>query len=611
MRTRLTTTNRRPLRRLARDTAGNTLAMMAAAMIPVTALAGSAVDTARLYVVKVRLQQACDAGVLAGRKFMESNNQPALDDKAKTQANAFFNNNFRSNWMQTKAVAFNPTKTADQQVAGTATATVAMTVMKMFAAPDVKLNVVCEARFDVADADIMFVLDTTGSMSCTASDPLNCSGAAASYTRAAGSTGYYATEKSGSKIAAVRQAVLDFYDTMADNADPSTHLRYGFVPYSSNVNVGRIIPAGGLWNGNYTYSSRRIWGEQNNGNAATVTLSGYTNTNCGTANGRYPGPDKMVRQGWTTSGTAYYLTAAAWSNNACTATRQNVRIVWFYGNITYPMADFVAGRDVVDPTLLTGALSDKWRGCIEERSTTASGSFDIDNLPPDLDPDLPATSLATMWRPSWPDAIWRRYGPGEGTSTSATDNIGDSTSLASGFAPCGQQARRLGMMSRSDVQNYLSASGDFRPHGGTYHDVGMIWGTRMLSPKGVFADDTKAWPGRNEPNRHIIFMTDGAMSTNLQSYGLYGIEESDRRVTGTDTSTQLDRHNARFVAECQAARARNITVWVIAFSQQLNDQLRDCATQDNNHVFFASDDVTLKAAFTTIAKQVALLRVSK
>ena len=55
---------------LARDVRGNTLAMMAAALIPMSALAGSAVDVARLYVVKVRLQQACDAGALAGRKFM-------------------------------------------------------------------------------------------------------------------------------------------------------------------------------------------------------------------------------------------------------------------------------------------------------------------------------------------------------------------------------------------------------------------------------------------------------------------------------------------------------------------------------------------------------------
>ena len=70
--------NRKPMRgssamgRLRRDVRGNTLAMMAIALIPISAMVGSGIDTARLYVVKVRLQQACDAGALAGRKAMDS-----------------------------------------------------------------------------------------------------------------------------------------------------------------------------------------------------------------------------------------------------------------------------------------------------------------------------------------------------------------------------------------------------------------------------------------------------------------------------------------------------------------------------------------------------------
>ena len=58
------------LSRLGRNQAANTLAIMAFALIPLIAVAGSAMDMARLYYVKSRLQQACDAGALAGRKFM-------------------------------------------------------------------------------------------------------------------------------------------------------------------------------------------------------------------------------------------------------------------------------------------------------------------------------------------------------------------------------------------------------------------------------------------------------------------------------------------------------------------------------------------------------------
>lgn len=72
------------LGRLRRDKRGNTLAIMAIALIPIAALAGSGVDMARLYVIKVRLQQACDAGVLAGRKFMTDTSGTTLDSNAAT-----------------------------------------------------------------------------------------------------------------------------------------------------------------------------------------------------------------------------------------------------------------------------------------------------------------------------------------------------------------------------------------------------------------------------------------------------------------------------------------------------------------------------------------------
>ena len=225
------------LARLARDKTGSTLAMMAAAMIPTIIIAGSAIDVTRMYVTKVRLQQACDAGVLAGRKFMADSNNPALDANADTQARKFFSSNFKLGWMGTTALDFTPVKTADNQVSGTATTTLPMTVMASFGQTQKTLSTTCEARFDVADADITFVLDTTGSMSCTPADNSSCSGSNVNFTHADGSPGFYSAEKAGSKIQATRDAVLAFYDTMVANADPSTHIRYGFVPYNAQVNV--------------------------------------------------------------------------------------------------------------------------------------------------------------------------------------------------------------------------------------------------------------------------------------------------------------------------------------------------------------------------------------
>ncbi len=636
---------RRPdtvLGRLRRDVRGNTIAIMAAAMIPLAALAGSAIDAARLYVVKVRLQQACDAGALAGRKFMTSTSTDTLDQVASDQATAFFKNNFRLGWMGTKTADFKPTKTADQQVAGTASSVVPMTIMKMFGAPDVTLSVKCEARYDVADADIMFVLDTTGSMACTTADgTAGCSQPVQSYTQDDGNIGYYVTEKSGSKLSGLRTAVLNFYDTLAGNVDPTTNIRYGFVPYTSTVNAGYALTSlsTDYLVKNWNYESRKIVGDSNNGNTSKTTYYNVTQSTCSGYAGRTPA------NGYSQIGTGSVATVS-WSANflisnlgTCTVTTQPVKPSWYYSQVAYDVSKYTTGVLVTDPSKITGKTS-KWQGCIEERNTNqGASSFDPNSLPPDLDPDLVPANDDTRWRPMWPDVMYYR-----GTGTSAVNNgvtySGSSTTpygdyyidvkndgaltaytnisanpnpawdknISLGYVSCGKKVQRLAKLSRDNVDDYVNAN-DFKAQGGTYHDTGMIWGTRMISPTGIFAADTAPWPGRATPNRYIVFMTDGDMTPNYDLYGMYGIERYDKRVTGGDQTEQLDDHNARFVAECAAAKARNIRVFVVGFGQTLTTQLTACASP--GQAYFASDNASLQTAFKTIANQVAMLRVSK
>ncbi|WP_066794921.1 TadE/TadG family type IV pilus assembly protein [Sphingomonas soli] len=596
------------LTRLARDQRGNTLAMIAVALIPLLGIVGSAVDTARLYVVKVRLQQACDAGVLAGRKFMVTSASSTLDSNAATQAQNFFRNNFKTGMFASSAVTFTPSKTADNQVAGAASATVPMTLTSMMGFGDNTVSVVCEARFDVADLDVMFVLDTTGSMAYAASDT-NMSGQSVySYTRSDGTTGYYTAEKSNARIKALRTSVLNFYDTLAASADSTTKIRYGFVPYTSTVNVGKIIPSSFLNTDTHTYSSRVPF-ERNYGSSSSTT---YTNTSQNTCNGY---ASRSPSTGYDYNNRVTYKTVSWTSSNGgrCVVTTQSMELMYRFGPLSVDISQFVLGGWVNNPSTWDSSTS-KWQGCIEERDTTADSSFSQTSLPADLDPDLMPTDTASRWRPMWPDIIYERnnnLGTVEVTASTASGSSYESiaSKMSSGYVSCGKEAKRLGVMSRNDVSNYLNDP-DFRPMGGTYHDTGFIWGTRFLAPDGPFASDTAAWPGRKTPIRHLVFMTDGEMSPNLDIYGMYGYERYDRRVTGTNTSTQTARHNARFLAECEAAKNRNITVWVIAFGSGLTSELQQCASSSGN-AFTASSDAQLNTAFQTIASRVAMLRVSK
>lgn len=621
------------LTRLRRDVTGNTLAIMAIALIPLLFIAGSAVDTARLYMVKTRLQQACDAGALAGRRFMISTSATMLDSTATAQANAFFANNFKVGLFGTSAVSFTPSKTSENQVAGAASATVPLTLTAMMGYGSQTLTVNCEARYDVADTDIMFVLDTTGSMACTTADGTGgCSQPIVTYTRPDGTTGYYVQEKSGSKISGLRQAVLNFYDTLAAAVDPTTHLRYGFVTYTSTVNAGYAVTAlsPSYIVNSWTYNSRSLAGDANNGASSSgPTYANKTQSQCNAYASRSPAT------GYTTSGSAT-VTSVSWTpyngNSAvgsCALTNQPVKPSWTYQKVTFDTSQYKLGNTVTDPTKISGATS-KWQGCLEERDTTASASFDYSNLPPDLDPDLAPTNDSTRWRPMWPDVVYYRGGYSSLTySGNSTNPYGDGTSsytldyytplnayqnIAYGWVSCGKPVQRLKVMTHQDVSDYVNAS-DFVPQGGTYHDTGMIWGTRLLSPTGLFAADTAPWPGRNPPKRYIVFMTDGDMAPSMCLYGMYGIENYDQRATTAgyqsdcSDSSQQANHYARFLAECTAAKARNISVFIIGFGQTLTSQLTSCASP--GQAFYAADNTTLNAAFQTIAKRVAMLRITK
>ncbi len=665
MRSRVATTGG-ILRRLRRDTRGNALAIMAAAMIPLCAIAGSAIDMARLYVVKSRMQQACDAGVLAGRKFMTDGSNPVLDSTASTQAQTFFANNLRIGWMGTAKsptiAPFTPTKTPDNRVAGTATVVVPMTIMKVFGAPDITLNVVCEARFDVADTDVLFVLDTTGSMACLPSDSdSDCSdyvrdqvnnNAIVSYKRPvapgstatyagldqtkgyAGTTGYAVPEKSGSRIAALRKAVVDFWTTMDANVQATTHVRYGFVTYSSSANVGAAIQAkspsymlGGLgaastWN----YESRKVTGDFNDGKAV-VTTDNKIKDNCPSTVVRTPANTTDKPYNYDTGTLRASIATQSWSGGKCTTSTQKVGAVWTYQQWPWDVTNYVAGNAASDPTEINGATS-VWLGCIEERVTTPKTmTFNTASLPADLDPDLIPSNDDTRWRPLWPDVEYERYAINRGSYVYTTNAVVSNDNASStpaanlnavgkqqgGYVACGKPVQRLTTMNKAQVQAYVNAA-DFVALGGTYHDVGMIWGTRMLSTTGIFSADNAAWGGRGATNKVIVFLTDGDMSPSPYSYGLYGMEYYDGRVTAGDWASANDRqkeyHNARLLAECAKAQSMNIDVWTVSIAPSSTAEMTQCATTADQALFTTSG-ADLSAAFVRIAQQVARLRLSK
>lgn len=629
--------NRAPagfLMRLVRDRRGNTLAMMAAFLVPLLGLAGSAVDVARLYVVKARLQQACDAGVLAGRKFMTSTNS-TLDPVAVTQAKNFFANNFKTGWMGSTGLAFSPTKTGDSQVAGTASATVPMTLMKIFYMPDKTIAVNCQARYDVADTDVMFVLDTTGSMACLSGGADTCGTGTYSYTRPsgggvagyAGSTAYAVKElfsngSNVSRIEALRKAVLSFYDAFDANADPATNVRYGFVPYSSIVNAGQailgvspsyIVGSGGSSDQPW-YQSRQVVDDYVS-STSDSTPNNRSKTACTGSTVRNPSTPLTYNSSGSATNTYYYWKTTGGFFNSSSYCVQRVDTLgprWEYKRLRQDVSSLVNGASsMTDPTAVDGSKT-QWLGCVETPvDNPGQTTFLTNSLPSELDPDV-KPSGANRWWPQMQDIeYWRTAATDytNGDDNNYRPSLGSTALVQTGYSACGKPVKRLGVMERKDVYNYLYAT-DFVPQGGTYHDTGMIWGSRLISPTGPWASDTATWPARNPPNRVIVFLTDGVMSPNSNSYSMYGYEDYDKRVANGDTNNLTNYHNSRFLAACAAAKARNVDIWTVAIASSTSTPLQTCATTTNQALYTPTGD-GLSAAFTSIAQHLAMLRITK
>ena len=619
--------------RLIADRAGNTIALIAAALFPLLALLGSSIDMGRLYVVQSRLQQACDAGTLAARKQiagMPNYNASSGDDQGTVinRGRMLFNSNFPSNLYGARNLNFAVTVNPDLSIKGTANLTEPTTLMAIFGLTSVPMAVTCTAQMTVTNTDIMMVLDVTGSMNETL------------------------IGDSQSKMSAVRQVVKNFWTQTATNQAPGTRIRFGFVPYSTNVNVGGLLQDSWVVP-SWTYQSRTLGGAS----TATGTYSFFTgaspvsgstsntidqtypanydaiaklyscnSVSAGTLNqstqltssttqpfaGPPAGTSTIDNYLWNLNGDSY---AVALTGTMCTVTKTTyVSYVLSYQYITNP-ALFPTSNWIYQPVTQSTA---NWRtasnGCMEERGTYPIDDYSNVDLGRAIDLDLDrvpdATNPVTQWRPEYPAMIFDRAllwsGVGSFSTANTTSNLEFVQPNAGGFAACPPPAKKLQIWASTDLDTYLAS---LSAAGSTYHDIGMIWGGRLISPTGLFAAENVDVSASNPTKRNVIMLTDGQTAPLDISYGAYGVEPIDQRRWSPGSSQSLTQVvESRFTYACNAVKNKNTTIWFIAFGTALNPIMTDCAGP--GHSFSAANSTELAAAFAQISKGVSNLRIS-
>jgi hypothetical protein len=379
-------------------------------------------------------------------------------------------------------------------------------LMRMFGTQSIPVRAECSADQDYVNNDIMLVLDVTGSMNCTAGS--NCD--------------YYPTEQSGSRLSRLRNAAAALYRALAGATGVRT--RYGFMPYSMTVNVGRDLDSAWIRN--------------------PATYHKCTQTN---------------------------------SNGSCRT--------WSTASVTHSSSWF----------------SSTWGGCIEERSDVGGAAWPIRLSTSVAKADIDNTgSGALSWQPYDDEAT-----TGEWNSTLGT-------TYANLIRFCPARASRLATYAteaafQTQVNASLSKVGGY-----TNHDLGINWGMRYLSGSGMFKNDnpdTLPDPSGNpiRVDRHIVFLTDGEMTSEAANYSSFGIPVADDRLTGG--GSVVGRHQSRFLAACNRARQMGATIWVIALDVGSTGDIEPCASGSDH--FYVSDGTNLDQIFTLIGKGIGRLRITK
>ena len=138
------------------------------------------------------------------------------------------------------------------------------------------------------------------------------------------------------------------------------------------------------------------------------------------------------------------------------------------------------------------------------------------------------------------------------TSTISASTTSSSDPAASPASACPAAAQKLQEMNASQVSTYVDS---LFAEGSTYHDIGMIWGARMLSPTGIFASEN-ADVGAVPTSRHIIFLTDGETAPADIVYGSYGIEPIDGRRWSQGSAQSLTQVvEGRTTVACEEAKS--------------------------------------------------------
>ncbi|WNO55050.1 TadE/TadG family type IV pilus assembly protein [Stakelama saccharophila] len=621
----------RKLASLASNRRASALPFMAAALLPVLAVIGAAVDTGRLYIVKSQLQAGVDAGALAGaRAFGITDDSPTSRDQ---QALSYFYGNFPDSppYMGVENLQVLPefTRRGELNVTTlTATAEVPMTFMRIFGIDRRSVAAEAKAELQPRPLEVMVILDNTGSMR----NGLN----------------------GGTRMTALKSAAHDFLDVLYQGRDKREDLAIGFLPYDITVNVGHLLEKASIplkSNGiepldGFTYLSNpqynKYWHEWP---ANKLAWKG-----CVMADPTIPKVNNDIED---SDPGAWDLTRSLPGENGRDPVRPFFMPPLWIPNIN---KNSVTQAQKLDPEsryyqalnyeggdnryLLTGGYTGSAGETVAKilANTDAYRDYffeyyiDLNEDGPDSSYNdvirkkngngyvkpTPGKSHSNDWAvdpshlpqlSSWKQATDAVVNPKGGSTTSSYYN---KTPIPSPNWQCPQEAMLVQYdRPKSDYDDYIDQeNGAIYPANGTLHHSGLLWGFRLLVRDDAFPRDK---PTNELPRRAIVFMTDGQNEISEEhnrykdrTYTWYG-RWTDGLVPGDQVNVEK-QSELRFSKTCSNIHreANPPEVYIIALATDGGGLFDNCAP---GHVYRTSSTDELRKAFQDVATELVDLHL--
>ena len=206
------------IRRFAGESGGNVAMTFGLVTTVLAGLAGAAIDYSTTARTRAKLQAAMDSGVLAAALSLNSANPDTI-------VHAHVDRSIPAGITPTISIA----KT-DNRISAMLTGAIPTTLLGVVGISSLPIRVTSSAIYGTGNAEVILVLDTTGSMA-------------------------------GSKISGLQQAASDFIATLFSAPNAASSLKIGIVPFTDYVNIGTQYRTAAWVHGasDYSTTSNQCW----------------------------------------------------------------------------------------------------------------------------------------------------------------------------------------------------------------------------------------------------------------------------------------------------------------------------------------------------------------